>query len=88
VWCRDGVGDGQIQFVYEHELRAMREALKSFGPLAPKLTFIIVSKRINTRSYFLRRYNYFWGIKIKDRFIPDPASASTNLSILTQKIGF
>jgi aubergine-like protein len=50
VWFRDGVGDGQIQFVYEHELRAMREALKSFGPSAPKLTFIIVSKRINTRS--------------------------------------
>jgi aubergine len=29
---RDGVGEGQIQFVYKHELRAMREALKSFGP--------------------------------------------------------
>jgi aubergine-like protein len=48
---RDGVGDGQIQFVYEHELRAMREGLKSFWPSTPKLTFIIVSKRINTRFF-------------------------------------
>jgi len=47
---RDGVGDGQIQFVYEHELRAMRKALKDVVP-TPKLTFIIVSKRINTRFF-------------------------------------
>ena len=45
---RDGVGDGQIQFVVEHELQSMLSALKTMTP-QPKLTFIVVSKRINSK---------------------------------------
>jgi aubergine len=53
---RGDVGEGQIQFVYKHELRAMWEVLKSFGPSPSKLTFIIVSKRINTRFFTKEKY--------------------------------
>jgi hypothetical protein len=42
------VGDGQIQFVMEHEVESIRAALRSLKTV-PKLTFIIVSKRINSK---------------------------------------
>jgi len=45
---RDGVGDGQIRFVHETEVQALKAVLKQFNP-EMKLTVIIVSKRINTR---------------------------------------
>jgi len=45
---RDGVGEGQISFVYEHEVKQLKAALKSLSPNI-NLTFIITSKRINTR---------------------------------------
>ena len=51
---RDGVGAGQIQEVNDTEVSAIQKVLKSeeMKELVPggiKLTFIIVSKRINTR---------------------------------------
>lgn len=54
---RDGVGDGQIQYVVEHELKILQakliEIYQNSGVGQPlKFLFIIVSKRINTRFFF------------------------------------
>ncbi len=51
---RDGVGEGQVQEVLDKEVAAIDRVLKSDfikGKIEAgiKLTFIIVSKRINTR---------------------------------------
>lgn len=57
---RDGVGEGQTQYVYEHEVANIREKLEPIYKKenkAVKLAFIIVSKRINTRIFENRRHN-------------------------------
>merc|ERR1712059_131182 len=47
---RDGVGEGQVQHVLEHEVMRLKDTVRQLGPdYNPKITFIIVSKRINTR---------------------------------------
>jgi aubergine-like protein len=49
---RDGVGDGQLGVVHEHELRQMTECFKAIGPdYCPKLAVIVVKKRINSRFF-------------------------------------
>lgn len=53
---RDGVGDGQIEYIHSQEVRRIDEKLKElygkFGDgLEPKFSFIIVNKRINTRLF-------------------------------------
>lgn len=51
---RDGVGEGQLKYVYEHEIGAIREKLTlayKDQPNAARLTFFVVSKRINTRLF-------------------------------------
>lgn len=52
---RDGVGDGQVAHVMEHEVKRLEEDFKeiytSAGQGAPKFAFIIVNKRINTRLF-------------------------------------
>ena len=45
---RDGVGEGQLEEVRESEIKAIKNAL---GDMDIKLTFIVVSKRINTRFF-------------------------------------
>lgn len=45
---RDGVGEGQIPQVKDLEIAAIQAQLKQVSP-KPKLTFIVVSKRINTK---------------------------------------
>ncbi|KAG8042448.1 hypothetical protein G9C98_005082 [Cotesia typhae] len=59
VIYRDGVGDGQIPYVLEHEVEHLREALAKLYGRADmvKLAFIIVTKRINTRLFYNRRDN-------------------------------
>jgi hypothetical protein len=57
----DGVGAGQIQEVNDNEVAAIQRVLKSddvktLVPDGIKLTFIIVSKRINTRSVRNEKY--------------------------------
>lgn len=47
---RDGVGDGQIDFVKNFEIPQISDALKSYGA-GIKLTVIIVTKRINARFF-------------------------------------
>jgi len=53
IMYRDGVGDGQIPYVVEHEIAAIQNCFKAAGLDETKLlfTYIIVSKRINTRFF-------------------------------------
>lgn len=52
VIYRDGVGEGQIQHVKEQEVKVIKETLlEGCGGSTPRFTFIIVSKRINTRFF-------------------------------------
>lgn len=51
---RDGVGEGQFQFVVDHELKQVREQLQSVYTREKqelKMAFIVVTKRINTRIF-------------------------------------
>ncbi|XP_037931598.1 protein aubergine-like [Teleopsis dalmanni] len=60
VFYRDGVGDGQLHQVVNHEVKALvnrlDEIYSSKGSAPPRFAFIVVSKRINTR-YFLKGRN-------------------------------
>nr|AQV09903.1 argonaute 3 isoform 1 [Aeolosoma viride]AQV09904.1 argonaute 3 isoform 2 [Aeolosoma viride] len=53
VIYRDGVGDGQLQFVQKHEIAQIQDVFRHFAVVdyQPKLTFIVVGKRINTRIF-------------------------------------
>ncbi|CAK7313956.1 Piwi-like protein 1 [Vulpes lagopus] len=50
---RDGVGDGQLQALMDHEVPQIESSLRSVYPKdsGVKLTFIVVKKRINTRFF-------------------------------------
>ncbi|XP_043785824.1 piwi-like protein Siwi isoform X1 [Apis laboriosa] len=54
VIYRDGVGEGQVPYVYKHEVDDIRAKLnKLYGdPSTIKLAFVIVTKRINTRLFY------------------------------------
>ncbi|XP_035708343.1 piwi-like protein Siwi [Folsomia candida] len=55
IMYRDGVGEGQLNFVFETEIRQIRNAMElvytSAGRPLPKFTFIVVTKKINTRIF-------------------------------------
>merc|ERR1719348_863584 len=53
IMYRDGVGDGQIPYVMEHEITAIQNCFRAAGLTDDQLlfTYIIVSKRINTRFF-------------------------------------
>ncbi|XP_014250883.1 piwi-like protein Siwi [Cimex lectularius] len=49
---RDGVGEGQIPFVFSHEVQIIKEKLMAlYNGALPKMAFIIVTKRLNTRIF-------------------------------------
>ena len=49
---RDGVGDGQIPYIVDHEIAAIKKSLEiAYNGNQPRFTYIIVSKRINTRFF-------------------------------------
>ncbi|KAL1117937.1 hypothetical protein AAG570_004251, partial [Ranatra chinensis] len=49
---RDGVGEGQIPFVYNHEVNVVKDKLASlYGGQCPRFAFVIVTKRLNTRLF-------------------------------------
>lgn len=49
---RDGVGEGQTNYVHQHELQHLLRHLKTlYGAEEVKLAFVIVSKRINTKFF-------------------------------------
>ena len=51
---RDGVGDGQLGAVFEHEVKQFMECFRTVGfQEPPKFAFLVVKKRINTR-FFLK----------------------------------
>ncbi|CAG2112823.1 unnamed protein product, partial [Medioppia subpectinata] len=53
---RDGVSEGQINHVYNVELKQVVAALKQIKPVdPPKLSFVIVTKRINARFFTAER---------------------------------
>lgn len=57
VIYRDGVGEGDIPYVYEYEVELLKRELNNMYAGQPfKLAFIIVTKRINTRL-FLNKEN-------------------------------
>ncbi|CAF2967700.1 unnamed protein product [Rotaria sp. Silwood2] len=71
VFYRDGVDDGHFQKVLDNELRALHNACKALymnNPL-PKITFIVVKKRHNTR-FFVREPNPNSNIKIMNNVQP------------------
>ncbi len=52
VIYRDGVGDGQIQYVLDTEVAVIKETLKNLcGGNMPRFTFIVVTKRINSKFF-------------------------------------
>jgi len=54
VVFRDGVGEGQLDYVKHHEIPAIRRQLGELAADRPekiKLLFIVVTKRINTRLF-------------------------------------
>lgn len=70
---RDGVGEGQIPFVYENEVEKIKERLENLYKASEKplrFAFILVTKRINTRL-FERKNNPRPGTVVDD-VITDP----------------
>uniref|UniRef100_A0A8C6F053 Piwi like RNA-mediated silencing 3 n=1 Tax=Marmota marmota marmota TaxID=9994 RepID=A0A8C6F053_MARMA len=53
VVYRDGVGDGQLQALLDHEISELVSYLENEDSSSSTLTFIVVKKRINTR-FFLK----------------------------------
>ena len=53
VIYRDGVGEGQLPYVYEHEVEQVKRKLSEIygDPTSVKMSFIVVTKRINTRLF-------------------------------------
>ncbi|XP_014605290.1 PREDICTED: protein aubergine-like isoform X2 [Polistes canadensis] len=53
VLYRDGVGEGQIEQVYQHEVKEIRTNLqKLYKEQVVKLAVIIVNKRVNSRLFY------------------------------------
>ncbi|XP_046741985.1 piwi-like protein Siwi [Diprion similis] len=56
VIYRDGVGEGQVPYVYEHEVVQLKDRLAQvYGEQEFRLAFIIVTKRIKTRLFLQKR---------------------------------
>ncbi|XP_026465742.1 piwi-like protein Siwi [Ctenocephalides felis] len=52
IFYRDGVGDGQLQYVYNQEVKQMKFMLRDmYKGTPPKMAYVIVSKRLNTRIF-------------------------------------
>lgn len=48
---RDGVSDGQLKIVEEHEIPQLATVFSHFDSYNPKLSFIVVQKRLNTKIF-------------------------------------
>lgn len=52
LFYRDGVGEGQIQYLKDKEISPLMAKLKAiYGDQDPKLAYIVVNKRTNTRMF-------------------------------------
>jgi len=85
---RDGVGEGQIKFTLETEVAQMkegvREAYASAGQGVPKITFVIVTKKINTRAFFEGNKNLPVGTVI-DKAVTLPERYVDKLTFLKEQ---
>merc|ERR1712179_95639 len=79
---RDGVGDGQIEEVKRLEVAEMKNYLKEHVPDAT-FTFIIVSKRINTR--FFQTSNGYGGNNVSN---PPPGTVVDDVVTLPERYDF
>ncbi|KAJ8941721.1 hypothetical protein NQ318_023317 [Aromia moschata] len=74
---RDGVGEGQLPYVYEHEVADIKKRLSAEiykeGDL--KMAFVVVSKRINTRLF-------------TDKGNPPPGTVVDDVITMPQKYDF
>ncbi|KAL1139698.1 hypothetical protein AAG570_006676 [Ranatra chinensis] len=48
---RDGVGEGQIPFVFEREVEMIKDKLTEIYQVLPRMAFVVVTKRLNTRLF-------------------------------------
>lgn len=82
---RDGVGEGQIPHVVNHEVKQIKEKLeKLYGnPDDVKLGYIIVSKKVNTRLFY-NQQNPSPGTVVDD-VITDPSKY--DFLIVSQHVG-
>ena len=60
---RDGVGDGDLEYVHSKEVKVVENTLteiynKKCGIVVPKLSFIVVNKRLNTRIFGVQGNRY------------------------------
>ena len=52
---RDGVGEGQLRYVADHEAKQMYDCFASFGEsYQPQLSVVVVCKRVNTRMFAIK----------------------------------
>lgn len=81
ILYRDGVGEGDIPYVFNHEVEQLKKMLIEFYPkskeecvdghVAAPLTVVVVTKRINTRLFTARGENPDPGTVV-DTMITDP----------------
>ena len=76
---RDGVGDGQLGYVKNHEIVEIK---KCFNPKETKLLFIVVSKRINTRFFEVSSGNP------NEPINPKPGSVVDDIVTLKERYDF
>ncbi|XP_064121148.1 protein argonaute-3-like isoform X1 [Macrobrachium nipponense] len=48
---RDGVSDGQLKLIEDHEVPQVATIFQNFDSYEPKLSYIVVQKKINTRIF-------------------------------------
>ncbi|XP_022902156.1 piwi-like protein Siwi [Onthophagus taurus] len=81
VIYRDGVGDGQIPFILEHEVDHIKSVLKRvFENAEPKMAFNIVTKRISTRMFSTDRTGRY--------FNPPPGTVVDDVVTLPERYDF
>lgn len=72
VIYRDGVGEGQVPYVLEHEVEDIKKRLNQmYGGDTYQMAFIIVNKRINTRFFTNTGKNALPGTVVDD-FVTSP----------------
>lgn len=84
VVYRDGVGDGQIPYVKEHEVELIKKKLSTelYTNQPLRMAFIIVSKRINTKIFQSR------GSGPKNDFNPPPGTVVDDVITLPERYDF
>jgi aubergine-like protein len=71
---RDGVGEGQLRFVHEHEVQKLRQAISNISPDI-KFSFIVVTKKHHTQFYKPKNGNGFENPEsgtVVDTVVTDP----------------